>query len=172
MAEPKRRIDGEMTNPELGKSGQKSRDTDVRPQLLRSETRMQSEPVSVPPSQTEDEAIALFHSAPVTSADAAQVRPGATVTDDQPAALFAEPEVGDYRTRWGNIQTAFVHEPRQAVKDADNLVASLMEKLADGFASERERLERQWDRGDDVSTEDLRVALQRYRAFFDRLLAV
>ena len=58
------------------------------------------------------------------------------------------------------------------MEDADNLVASLMKKLAEGFANERSRLEKQWDRGDNVSTEDLRVALQRYRSFFDRLLKV
>ncbi len=91
---------------------------------------------------------------------------------NQPTPLFSESEVGDFRSRWGNIQTAFVDEPRRAVEDADNLVASLMKKLAEGFANERARLEKQWDRGDNVSTEDLRIALQRYRSFFDRLLKV
>ena len=89
-----------------------------------------------------------------------------------PSPLFAESEVGDYRSRWSNIQTGFVDEPRRAVEDADGLVAQLMKKLAEGFANERERLEKHWDRGDNVSTEDLRVALQRYRSFFDRLLKV
>jgi hypothetical protein len=89
---------------------------------------------------------------------------------NQAAALFSESEVGDFRNRWSNIQTGFVDEPRRAVEDADNLVASLMKKMAEGFANERSRLEKQWDRGDNVSTEDLRVALQRYRSFFDRLL--
>jgi len=81
-------------------------------------------------------------------------------------------DVTDSRSRWSNIQAAFVDEPRKAVEDADSLVASLMKKLAEGFANERERLEKQWDRGEDVSTEDLRIALQRYRSFFDRLLKV
>ena len=58
------------------------------------------------------------------------------------------------------------------MEDADNLVASFMKKLAEGFANERARLEKQWDSGDNVSTEDLRLALQRYRSFFDRLLKV
>jgi hypothetical protein len=31
-------------------------------------------------------------------------------------------------------------------------------------------LEKRWGQGDSVSTEDLRLALQRYRSFFDRLL--
>jgi hypothetical protein len=57
------------------------------------------------------------------------------------------------------------------VEQADELVATMMKRLAEGFATERERLEGQWGRGEDVSTEDLRVSLQRYRGFFERLLA-
>jgi hypothetical protein len=68
------------------------------------------------------------------------------------------------------VQASFVDEPRKAVQEADNLVASVMKRLAEGFAKERSALEQQWDSGDNVSTEDLRVALQRYRSFFDRLL--
>jgi hypothetical protein len=84
--------------------------------------------------------------------------------------LLAEGEISDLRERWTEIQAGFVDEPRRAVEDADNLVAQTMKRLAEMFAEERSRLEGQWDRGDKVSTEDLRVALQRYRSFFDRLL--
>jgi hypothetical protein len=91
---------------------------------------------------------------------------------NQPTPLFAENEVGDYRSRWSNIQAGFVDEPRHAVEEADTLVAQLMKKLAEGFANERQRLEKHWDSGENVSTEDLRVALQRYRSFFDRLLRI
>lgn len=76
-----------------------------------------------------------------------------------------------YTSRWQEIQASFVDQPRQAVEQADGLVADLMQRLAAGFSEERERLEGQWDSGDDVSTEDLRVALTRYRSFFDRLLS-
>src|SRR5215510_3958768 len=76
------------------------------------------------------------------------------------------------RHRWEEIQTAFVDDPRVAVQRADELVAEAMNKLADSFAGERKTLERQWAEGQDVSTEDLRLALRRYRAFFHRLLAV
>jgi hypothetical protein len=76
-----------------------------------------------------------------------------------------------FQQRWKEIQTRFVDEPRGAVEDADGLVANLMQQLAEGFAKERERLEAQWGRGEDISTEDLRVALQRYRTFFQRLLS-
>ncbi len=110
---------------------------------------------------------------PATNAsDAQQARFGGDAAANASTPLFAETEVGDFRSRWSSVQTAFVDEPRRAVEDADNLVASLMKKLAEGFANERERLEKQWDRGDNVSTEDLRLALQRYRSFFDRLLKV
>jgi hypothetical protein len=88
----------------------------------------------------------------------------------KPTPLFAESEMGEFRSRWSSIQTAFVDEPRRTVEDADKLVASVMQRLAEGFATERSGLEKQWDHGDNVSTEDLRVALQRYRSFFDRLL--
>ena len=87
-------------------------------------------------------------------------------------ALFPENESRDFHKRWTDIQTGFVDEPRRAVERADELVAEVIKQLADSFAQERSRLEGQWGRGDNVSTEDLRVALQRYRAFFDRLLNI
>jgi hypothetical protein len=86
--------------------------------------------------------------------------------------LFDQREIQDLRADWDAIQTGFVDEPRKAVEDADQLVAATMKRLAEVFAEERENLERQWDSGDKVSTEDLRLALRRYRSFFDRLLAV
>src|SRR5262245_10240395 len=72
--------------------------------------------------------------------------------------LFPGGESADFRERWEAIQTGFVDEPRGAVEHADELVAQVMQRLAEGFADERERLEQQWGRGEDVSTEDLRVA--------------
>ena len=86
--------------------------------------------------------------------------------------LFPNNELENLRNRWKEVQTAFVDEPRRAVEQADGLVASAMKRLAEVFAEERSKLEKQWDRGDTVSTEDLRVALQRYRTFFHRLLSV
>ena len=98
----------------------------------------------------------------------------ATLADDdaQRATLLASDEAAELRERWDAIQAGFVDEPRKAVEDADSLVAQAMTRLAEMFADERAKLEGQWDRGSDVSTEDLRVALRRYRAFFGRLLAV
>ena len=91
---------------------------------------------------------------------------------DKPTPLFPENEATNFRNRWTEIQAAFVDEPRRAVEQADALVADVIKRLASSFADERSKLEGQWGRGDNVSTEDLRVALQRYRAFFDRLLSV
>ena len=92
------------------------------------------------------------------------------VAVSEPMPLFSESEMGEFRSQWSKIQTGFVDEPRRTVEDADKLVAAVMQRLAEGFSNERSGLEKQWDRGDNVSTEDLRVALQRYRSFFDRLL--
>ena len=92
--------------------------------------------------------------------------------EEESAPLFSGDEAGQLKARWDAIQVGFVDEPRKAVEDADSLVASTMQRLAEMFSEERSKLEGQWDRGDDVSTEDLRVALRRYRAFFGRLLAI
>jgi hypothetical protein len=91
---------------------------------------------------------------------------------DERTALFSPDETNTLRGQWDSIQVGFVDEPRQAVEKADALVAGAMKRLAEVFAAERERLEKQWDRGDSVSTEELRLALRRYRAFFGRLLSV
>jgi len=92
--------------------------------------------------------------------------------DGQATPLFPANELLDLRRKWDQIQAGFVDEPRKAVGEADNLVASTMKRLAEVFAQERSNLEQQWDRGDNISTEDLRLALQRYRSFFHRLLAI
>lgn len=90
----------------------------------------------------------------------------------EPHAIFPGDEAGGLRARWEAIQTGFVDEPRASVEQADALVAQVVTRLAEVFSEERAQLEHQWDRGDNISTEDLRVALKRYRAFFDRLLSV
>jgi hypothetical protein len=86
--------------------------------------------------------------------------------------LFSGSEANDLRGKWDAIQVGFVDEPRRAVEQADSLVAGTMKRLAEIFADERNKLESQWDKGENVSTEDLRLALRRYRSFFSRLLSV
>ena len=90
---------------------------------------------------------------------------------EMPEALFPQDEAGKFRKRWEQIQTEFVDDPRGSVKKADGLVADTIKRLAEVFAEQRTRLEHEWDKGDSVSTEDLRQALRKYRSFFDRLLS-
>lgn len=86
--------------------------------------------------------------------------------------LFSPDEAANLRSKWDTIQVSFVDEPRRSVEEADSLVAATMKRLAEQFAAERSNLEGQWQRGSDVSTEDLRIALRRYRSFFGRLLSI
>jgi hypothetical protein len=113
---------------------------------------------------------------PVQAVPASQAGVGGTATamakEPESGPLFSQEEAGNLRAKWDAIQVGFVDEPRRAVEDADSLVAMAMKRLAEQFAEERSRLEGQWDRGGDVSTEDLRIALRRYRSFFGRLLSV
>jgi len=102
-----------------------------------------------------------------------EAAPQANATNsERQGSLFVENELAGFQTRWDEVQTSFVDEPRLAVKEADNLVASVVNRIAEQFSREREQLESQWERGNDVSTEELRQAFKRYRAFFGRLLAV
>jgi hypothetical protein len=96
----------------------------------------------------------------------------AVAVEEKPVSLFHDEEGRGFRTRWNGIQTGFVDQPRAAVEQADALVGEMLKRLNDGFGAERGKLESQWSRGQDVSTEDLRVALRRYRSFFERLLSI
>lgn len=97
---------------------------------------------------------------------------GTAMKPEERAELLAAGEAQELRSRWEKIQTGFVDEPRKSVQEADALVAQTTKQLAESFSRERTKLEQEWDRGDNVSTENLRIALRRYRAFFDRLLAM
>jgi hypothetical protein len=92
--------------------------------------------------------------------------------DQQPIALFQADEGRGFHARWDAIQTGFVDEPRAAVEQAHALVDEMTNRLTEVFTRERARLEEQWSRGQDASTEDLRLALKRYRSFFERLLSI
>jgi hypothetical protein len=148
----------------------------------RTETSKADRPTETSPELTEN------RPKPVRSEVAAIDSRSSTATGDRPATqatqkrsaptpaettpLFPDDQLKDMRARWDDIQTGFVDEPRAAVERADGLVAHAMQQLAEAFARERANLEHQWDKGDNVSTEDLRVAFQRYRSFFRRLLSM
>jgi hypothetical protein len=96
----------------------------------------------------------------------------ARAMEQETGPLFSGNEANALRAKWDVVQVAFVDAPRDAVQHADNLVAETMKRLAEMFAAERTKLEAQWNKGEDVSTEDLRLALRRYRSFFSRLLSI
>lgn len=122
--------------------------------VLQPESVVQAEPVVQAETQTE------AHS---------PTAPSDTAPD---SALIAEDQLTGLRARWDHVQASFVDDPRECVQKADGLVTDVVEQLTSSFAAARSRLEEQWARGEDASTEDLRVALTRYRDFFERLLAV
>lgn len=118
---------------------------------------------------------AQLSTADITSSNADQSKDNASTTQqstNESQSLFPQDRLNDYRRRWTDVQASFVDDPRGATQQADTLVATVIKDLAQIFADERQTLEGQWTRGEDVSTEDLRVALTRYRTFFDRLLSV
>ena len=92
-------------------------------------------------------------------------------TQQHDGSLFAEEELASFRSRWDGIQSEFVDEPRDSVQKADGLVSDLIDQLTASFSEARSGLEEQWAQGEEASTEDLRLALKRYREFFQRLLA-
>lgn len=98
--------------------------------------------------------------------------PPSSAQSSTDTSLFAETDLAKLRRGWDSVQASFVDDPKRCVEQADGLVSDVVEQLSNGFAEARSRLEQQWSRGQEASTEDLRVALKRYREFFDRLLAV
>ncbi len=126
-----------------------------------------------------EKADAVVAKEPVVAKDeplGATAEPIATPRDGREAetraSLFEHDRASDLRTRWSDVQTRFVDDPREAVKAADSLVEEVIRDLSSLFAAERSALETQWGRDQEVSTEDLRVALRRYRSFFERLLSI
>jgi hypothetical protein len=109
-----------------------------------------------------------------TEAQPVETRTAASTNDElqEMEALFEQEESENFRTQWLNIQGKFVDNPRESVREADELVASVLKSVTMGFHNRRTSLEKQWNSGSNISTEDLRLALKRYRSFFDRLLTL
>lgn len=92
--------------------------------------------------------------------------------DEQLAPLFSPEASTAFRNQWDSVQIGFVDDPQQAVRRADELVAQVMKSLAETFSRGRAELEGQAQQSEEVSTENLRVALRQYRSFFQRLLSL
>ncbi|KJY20078.1 MULTISPECIES: hypothetical protein [Streptomyces] len=99
-----------------------------------------------------------------------RVDAGGPADADTEEPLLGTTETEEYRRKWSEIQGRFVDDPQEAVRSADTLVAEVMQALAGSFSTRKQGLEGQWGRGEQVATEDLRVSLQHYRSFFNRLL--
>lgn len=123
------------------------------------------------PLRTSDLAAAASRSTPEEELEHEQDR-GERLAGERLAPLFSADVAEDYRARWTAVQGSFVDDPREAVEQGDELVAQVMKSLAESFAAEREELEGQLGESGEASTETLRVALRRYRSFFERLLSL
>lgn len=144
-------------------------DESQRPAYDESQPRGYDESQPTPPAEE--------HVQPQQQAPAAPVQHSHDVGHDQSQSsteetLFGDADLADLRSRWAGVQAAFVDDPKDCVQKADVLVSDLVDQLTTGFAQARSRLEEQWSRGEEASTEDLRLALMHYREFFERLLAV
>jgi hypothetical protein len=123
-----------------------------------------------PPRQ--DEPPTVDDESSMTHGDQSQtgnVPPTAGVEPSADEVLFANDHLSGLRSHWDDVQAAFVDDPTKCVQKADALVAEVVEQLTAGFSEARSRLGAQWARGEDASMEDLRLALRRYREFFQRL---
>ena len=122
---------------------------------------------------TQDQQTKTTHSTEEVESSTAGTEPSTAGTKPSTEkSLFAEDELSGLRSRWDDVQSGFVDDPKECVHKADGLVSDVVDQLTTGFSEARSRLEAQWARGEEASTEDLRLALKRYREFFERLLAV
>jgi hypothetical protein len=92
--------------------------------------------------------------------------------EDDGVPFWGNGQVDDLRSQWTDIQTGFVDDPRKAVQQADQLLETTLHSLTDNFNNRRSALQRDWERNKDLSTEDLRVAMKRYRSFLEGLLTL
>ena len=130
--------------------------------------QMDDEAMSNEQFQPEEVATTPLPSAPVSRSDRTEQTTG---NEGLREPLLPADRTAGYRGRWDDIQSRFVDDPRSSVEQADTLVLEVVQDLQTSFGSERSSLEAQWQSGEDVQTEDLRMALRRYRSFFDRLLS-
>jgi len=133
-----------------------------------------TEPATAQPRQSaaaEPSSATMRTDPPAAQTERSGTETGMSTDQSRTNSLFADDTSG-LRSRWDDVQAAFVDDPKECVQKADTLVAEVVEQLTNGFSEARSRLEAQWSRGEEASTEDLRLALKRYREFFQRLLSV
>jgi hypothetical protein len=165
------RTDKDMNSPDVNSDPLPDNipvDADLIHETAMGETEVHETPMGEPIVQEASIEETVVHETPM----------GETITHEAPnstnagasASLLNREESENFRTRWNEIQGKFVDEPRSAVEKADELVTEVIELITEMFNNEHRSLEAQWNKGNDVSTEDLRIALQRYRSFFNSLV--
>jgi hypothetical protein len=137
----------------------------MEPSTAQADHSAETSPTESEPLTTADES-----SAGRTESSQMETEPSSEPSAER--SLLADNDLSGLRSRWDDVQAAFVDNPKECVQKADTLVAEVVEQLTTGFSEARSRLEAQWARGETASTEDLRVALKRYRDFFQRLMSV
>ncbi len=166
------------------RGGQEARDSESGPTTedIMNSGAAEAEQTPVYPGEATDsdrtDGLGAEDSGGTSETDGAAGTEGAAGRADAPGGVDAdteEPLLGtaeteEYRRKWSEIQGRFVDDPQDAVRSADTLVAEVMQALAGSFSTRKQGLEGQWGRGEQVATEDLRVSLQHYRSFFNRLL--
>lgn len=143
---------------------------DMQPEMV--DRPGDNHPVTQPPLETVDATPDFEAPAQPEPMAPAHAQPEQVADESVEQTLFDDRDLTDFHTRWTEVQAAFVDDPRDCVQKADGLVSDVVDRLTAGFSQARSGLEEQWSRGESASTEDLRLALRRYRDFFDRLLAV
>jgi hypothetical protein len=172
--------DAAPTRRESSSAGTEPSTTQTEPSATQTEPSAQADNPSSATTRTDarraqGEPLAMADESSTLPTEPTDSENGASTAETEPPAdkpLFAEGTLSGLRSRWDEVQAAFVDDPKECVQKADTLVAQVVEQLTTGFSEARSRLEAQWARGEDGSTEDLRVALKRYREFFQRLLSV
>jgi hypothetical protein len=137
-----------------------------------SDDGMEPSTVHTDPQPAEDERLTTGDESSEARTESSQMETEPSSEPSTDRSLLADNDLSGLRSRWDDVQAAFVDNPKECVQKADTLVAEVVEQLTTGFSEARSRLEAQWARGETASTEDLRVALKRYREFFQRLLSV
>ena len=132
--------------------------------------RLTTEELAAAPARRQQGTEAMAH--PAEDRDSEVRSEASNAREAELSPLFSDEEERNFRNRWKDIQTGFVDEPQRSVEQADELIAKLLQRLAESFSEQRSHLEQQWEKSDSASTEDLRLALRRYRSFFDRLLSI
>ena len=164
------------THDEQTKTVKTSTEDDAAASRPESSEEMEPSTVRTDPSAdappAENERLTTGDESPAARTEPSQLGTEPSSEPSTERSLLADNDLSGLRSRWDDVQAAFVDNPKECVQKADTLVAEVVEQLTTGFSDARSRLEAQWARGEKVSTEDLRVALKRYRDFFQRLLSV